>query len=461
MPSAAAMARSSGVVMNPRTRSALAPTYTVVTETAALSLRGYCRTTRLRIAWTPAIRITRFTTRASTGRRMNRSVKDFMDAPGGSTVGRTGGHVVLRRQVVVLDHGHAVAELEDAGADNTIPGLEAGLDTHEVAARAARPDELLPHRQLRLVVVFARLRLDHIDGVSVGSAQDGGGRNDYHRLLFRQEDFHASEHAGPEQLLGIVERGLQTHAARLGVKVRIDRRQRAVELPLRIRVGRDAHLHASLEPRQLLLRERKLGIDWRQRLKRDDRFAGVQVLPEVDEADAQAPSERRADGLLLNRSTDVVSVALVLLEGGLGGFQFGLRNHVLGAEAAFAGDVEAAQLFLRLKRMQLGRLGGGVQSHQQSAIGHHRAGFKGDLAGDAGDVRGDGHTLHGGDGGDGGKGVLPFVLAHNGSGDAFRRRDKAFAGGYKLLELEGLHPGQAAEDEKHDENSERDLAYHE
>src|ERR1017187_5989768 len=145
MPSAAAMARSSGVVMNPGTRAALAPTYTVVTLTAALSLRGYCRTTRVRIAWTPAIRITRFTTSASTGRRMNRSVKDFMGAPGGLTVGRTGGQVVLRRQVVVLDHGHAVAELEDARADNVIPGLEARLHAHVVPARAARSDELLPH----------------------------------------------------------------------------------------------------------------------------------------------------------------------------------------------------------------------------------------------------------------------------------------------------------------------------
>src|ERR1039458_6123329 len=125
MPSAAAMARSSGVVMNPRTRSALAPTYTVVTLTAALSLRGYCRTMRVRIAWTPAIRITRFTTSASTGRRMKRSVKDFMGAPGGSTVGRARGHVVLGRQIVVLDDRHAIAELEDARADNTIPGLEA------------------------------------------------------------------------------------------------------------------------------------------------------------------------------------------------------------------------------------------------------------------------------------------------------------------------------------------------
>ena len=37
------MTRSSGVVMKPRTSSALAPTYTVATVTVALSLRGYWR----------------------------------------------------------------------------------------------------------------------------------------------------------------------------------------------------------------------------------------------------------------------------------------------------------------------------------------------------------------------------------------------------------------------------------
>ena len=80
MPSALAITRSSGVVMNPRTRSALAPTYTVVTCTTAMSLRGYCRTLSERIACNPAIRMTRFTTIASTGRLTNKSV-NFMQTP--------------------------------------------------------------------------------------------------------------------------------------------------------------------------------------------------------------------------------------------------------------------------------------------------------------------------------------------------------------------------------------------
>src|SRR5215216_6722400 len=43
-----------------------------------MSLRGYWRTLIVRIACKPAIRITKLTTSASTGRLMKRSVKDFM-----------------------------------------------------------------------------------------------------------------------------------------------------------------------------------------------------------------------------------------------------------------------------------------------------------------------------------------------------------------------------------------------
>ena len=83
MPSAAAMARSKGVVMKPRTRSALAPTYAVETVTTEFSLRGYCRTVKpllplsaARMAWVPAMMMTRLTTMARTGRRMKMSVND-------------------------------------------------------------------------------------------------------------------------------------------------------------------------------------------------------------------------------------------------------------------------------------------------------------------------------------------------------------------------------------------------
>ena len=74
MPSAPAMARSRGAVMKPRTRSAFAPTYAVVTMTLAMSLRGYWRTLSVRIDCNPAMRMTTFTTVARTGRLTKISV---------------------------------------------------------------------------------------------------------------------------------------------------------------------------------------------------------------------------------------------------------------------------------------------------------------------------------------------------------------------------------------------------
>ena len=74
MPSALAITRSSGVVMNPRTRSAFAPTYTVETWTTAMSLRGYWRTLSERIACKPGDQNHQVEQIARTGRLMNRSV---------------------------------------------------------------------------------------------------------------------------------------------------------------------------------------------------------------------------------------------------------------------------------------------------------------------------------------------------------------------------------------------------
>src|SRR5437764_474106 len=132
MPSAAAIARSSGVVMKPRTRLALAPTYTVRTVTVALSSFGYCRTFRVWIACRPATMISTLTTIASTGRRKNRSVS-FTASP----VLRVGRQLRLGLYAVVDDHGRVVPQLERARAHHLLSGRDTLADRHEVAAHGA------------------------------------------------------------------------------------------------------------------------------------------------------------------------------------------------------------------------------------------------------------------------------------------------------------------------------------
>src|SRR5215471_11663919 len=102
-----------------------------------MSERGNCLTLSERIACRPAIRITRFTTSASTGRRTNRSVS-FMLA-----VLRLGRGVVRGLYLVVDDDGGAGAELEHPGGHDLFAGLDARDDRNLVAASVAELHEAL------------------------------------------------------------------------------------------------------------------------------------------------------------------------------------------------------------------------------------------------------------------------------------------------------------------------------
>src|SRR5262249_11837200 len=136
MPSAAAMDRSSGVVTNPRTRLASAPTYTVRTAIVALSMRGYWRTLMLRTARIPVISMTRLTTTASTGRRTKRSVNRTCT----SSVRRIGRKLGSYLDVVVHDDARPISELESPSSDDLVPRPDAVHDSDEIAPCLAESD---------------------------------------------------------------------------------------------------------------------------------------------------------------------------------------------------------------------------------------------------------------------------------------------------------------------------------
>src|SRR3954465_10017747 len=137
MPSAAAITRSSGVVMKPRTSSAFAPTYTVVTVIEALSSLGYCRTFSVRTAWMPAMMMIRLTTIARTGRRKNRSVNRM------SVVLGLGVQLRVGLDRIVPDDRRIVAQLEGARGDQPLAIAHAVEHCHLVAAGLPEPHELL------------------------------------------------------------------------------------------------------------------------------------------------------------------------------------------------------------------------------------------------------------------------------------------------------------------------------
>src|ERR1700687_246007 len=122
-----------------------------------MSLRGYCRTESERIDCRPAIRMTRLTTIARTGRRMKRSVNFICEmsssfGPGGSAVFglRRGGISGLRR-VVHLDRG-PVAELEYSRGHDLLARLDARHDRDLVSASRSELDELLAHALVGLAL---------------------------------------------------------------------------------------------------------------------------------------------------------------------------------------------------------------------------------------------------------------------------------------------------------------------
>src|SRR5579871_3844753 len=102
----------------------------------AISLRGYCRTLSERIACNPAIRITRLTTTASTGRFTNRSV-NFIRVPlavTGLAVLWVGAGTVLRFYGVVHLDRRPIAQAEASGAYDFVSRVNAGNDSNLVAA---------------------------------------------------------------------------------------------------------------------------------------------------------------------------------------------------------------------------------------------------------------------------------------------------------------------------------------
>src|SRR5947199_10437068 len=107
---------------------------------AAISLRGYWRILIVFIACNPAMRMTKLTTIASTGRLMNRSVKDFIALfIAASRIDWRWIYLRFGCEIVVDRHLHAVAQLENAGAHNQVIRFYAVGDCHHLAPRFAQP----------------------------------------------------------------------------------------------------------------------------------------------------------------------------------------------------------------------------------------------------------------------------------------------------------------------------------
>src|SRR5262245_48839245 len=171
-----------------------------------MSLRGNWRTDRDRIAWIPAIKMTRLTTTASTGRRMNRSVNFIL------AILWLGSRVVAGLRLVVDLDRRPVAELEDSRGDHFLSGLYSRQHRDLVAAARSDSDELLFDAAVAFAVGSLHV-LDEEDRISVGGVVDRGSGQGDDRLARAQDHLCLDEHSGPEPGLRIGERRLNLDVA--------------------------------------------------------------------------------------------------------------------------------------------------------------------------------------------------------------------------------------------------------
>src|SRR5207244_6793267 len=132
---------------------------------AAMWLRGYWRTLIVRIACEPAMRMTKLTTIASTGRLMKRSVKDFMSILG-LRIHRRWIHLRFRRESIVDRYRHSVAQFENSRAHDGLIRFKPIGNRHEIAARFAYPNKLLTNRLRFLTRLGVLFFLDHKNRIS-------------------------------------------------------------------------------------------------------------------------------------------------------------------------------------------------------------------------------------------------------------------------------------------------------
>src|SRR5438876_3980457 len=169
---------------------------------AAMSLRGYWRTLIVFIACKPAMRMTKLTTIASTGRLMKRSVKDFMSILG-SRIYRRRIHLRFRREIIVDRYRHSIAQFENSRAHDGFIRFQPVDNRNEIAACFAHPNKLLTNRLRFLAALRVLLFLDHKNLISKRRVSNPRTGNNTRLLFCRRYPFEFGNRSGSKRLTRI------------------------------------------------------------------------------------------------------------------------------------------------------------------------------------------------------------------------------------------------------------------
>src|SRR2546426_6017580 len=400
-----------------------------------MSLRGYCRTLSARIDCRPAMRMTRLTTIARTGRFTNRSVSLIL------TVLWLGSALVGRLNFVVYENRRTVAKLEHTGADDLFASLKARENCDLIATRRPELDELLAHAAIGLALLVLEVRDDEYR-IAIWRIADGGTRKSYNRTTRAQENLRLNEHTGSQRALRVGQRGLKLNVSGRFVHDRVDGRNASRVLDPRQIAGCDANVVAGMHLARVLLRHAEIHINRIQRLQRNNCVTSRKVLPQVDLADAKDPRKRRPNRLSRDCGLDLSDLCLRLFLLSRRPVVVRSGNRAVLYQALETLEVETGKIALGLDRSELGLLLPCVELDEHVALMKRPSGFKRDAIDNARQVGAYGNALNGSYCPNGTQGRRPSLHRCHDSRDSFGRRLKGCSLPHGLLNLPELHQTQ-------------------
>src|SRR5208283_3032157 len=208
----------------------------------------------LRIAWYPAIKMIRFTTVATTGRLMKRSVKFILPPPFClSAVRRSRRQLTLRFDVVVHRDMQTVLQPEHARRHHFFAGLQPGSDRDEVTSRLTKLDKLFSDPLVLFSLLILHVCNDE-NRIAVRRIVDSGRRYRYDVLPVVHQDTYFCKHARTQLPIRIRKRRMDLNVPSRLIHERVDRCDFPVERPVSKRIDPQRHWFANQEFAKILLR---------------------------------------------------------------------------------------------------------------------------------------------------------------------------------------------------------------
>ena len=348
------------------------------------------------------------------------------------------------------------------GDHDLVSGGDALEDADAVLVALAGLDESAGDLEHRLAVRVLAVLAHHEHGIAVEREVDRGRRDRHHLGRGRQHDADVGEHAGLQAVVGVGERCLHLDRARAGIDLRLDGAERGLEGAARIGIDGEQHFLPDGDLPALLLRQGEVHIEVVEVRERHHCAAGVDVLADLNLADAEhavpgsADQLLRDDGLGLGAAgAHLVELRLILVDGRL-------RRVLPGQELARACQVELRELRLGAVVREVALVGLIIELHQRIACLHRGTRLEQDLGNEPADLAGDGDLMHRLQRADAHGIARHRVLLRLGHGDRGRRRLHRIEGIADRLgpeRIEAVEPGSKHDQQpRHQRGAKPDLA---